>query len=207
MILFPAVLFYLVTLNMAANLLKLSKQSVQTAVSAARLPRQYAMVNTKRPRSYWDYESMKDSDLTWSPPYDYEVQQKIGRGKYSDVFLAYNTRNEQRCCIKMLKPVKSKKIYREIKVLQNLSGDNNNIVQLLDTIRDPISKTPSLIFEYVEPSDWKQLNETLTEKEWIYYVSKHLQTIAGLDLLFLSALSSDTLLPFQWDHASRCQAT
>ena len=148
----------------ASNLLKLSKHSIQT-LATKQLPKQYANVNTQRPRSYWDYENF---EIEWNLPYDYEVKQKVGRGKYSDVFEGLNTKNNTKCCIKMLKPVKSKKINREIKILQNLSG-GTNIIQLYDTIRDPISKTPSLIFEYMQASDWKLLNETLSEREWKYY--------------------------------------
>jgi serine/threonine protein kinase len=43
--------------------------------------------------------------------------------------------NYQKCVIKVLKPVKKKKIKREIKILQNLSG-GPNIVGLLDVVRD-----------------------------------------------------------------------
>lgn len=57
--------------------------------------------------------------------------------------------NYQKCVIKVLKPVKKKKIKREIKILQNLAG-GENIVALLDVVRDPQSKTPSLIFEYIQ---------------------------------------------------------
>lgn len=38
--------------------------------------------------------------------------------------------------IKTLKPVKKKKIKREVKILQNLAG-GPNIIKLLDTVRDP----------------------------------------------------------------------
>ena len=40
-------------------------------------------------------------------------------------------------------------IKREIKILQNLFG-GPNVIQLLDVVRDPQSKTPSLVFEYVQ---------------------------------------------------------
>lgn len=70
---------------------------------------------------------------------------KVGRGKYSEVFEGINIVNEEKCIIKVLKPVKKKKIKREIKILQNLRG-GPNIVRLLDVVRDP-SKTPSIIFE------------------------------------------------------------
>jgi serine/threonine protein kinase len=54
----------------------------------------------------------------------------------------------------ILKPVKKKKIKREIKILQNLTG-GPNIIQLLDMVRDPASETPSLIFEHVDNVDFK----------------------------------------------------
>ncbi len=39
-------------------------------------------------------------------------------------------------------------------MLQNLTG-GTNIIRLLDIVRDPESKTPSLIFEYVNNTDFK----------------------------------------------------
>jgi len=67
---------------------------------------------------------------------NYEIIKKIGRGKYSEVFEAINITNDQKCVIKVLKPVKKKKIKREIKILQNLTG-GPNIVSLYDVVRDP----------------------------------------------------------------------
>lgn len=65
----------------------------------------------------------------------YEIYRKIGRGKYSEVFEGVNTLNGEKCVIKVLKPVKKKKIKREIKILQNLTG-GPNIIGLLDVVRD-----------------------------------------------------------------------
>lgn len=59
-----------------------------------------------------------------------------GRGKYSEVFEGINIVNYQKCVVKVLKPVKKKKIKREIKILQNLAG-GPNVVALLDVVRDP----------------------------------------------------------------------
>ena len=59
----------------------------------------------------------------------------LGRGKYSEVFEGINIVNYQKCVIKVLKPVKKKKIKREIKILQNLAG-GPNVVALLDVVRD-----------------------------------------------------------------------
>ena len=41
---------------------------------------------------------------------DYEVVRKVGRGKYSEVFEGININNNERCVIKILKPVKKKKV-------------------------------------------------------------------------------------------------
>ncbi len=41
---------------------------------------------------------------------DYEVVRKVGRGKYSEVFEGVNVVNNQKCIIKILKPVKKKKV-------------------------------------------------------------------------------------------------
>ncbi|KAJ1554537.1 Casein kinase II subunit alpha, partial [Cladochytrium tenue] len=67
---------------------------------------------------------------------DYEIVKKIGRGKYSEVFEGINVSSNDRCVIKVLKPVKKKKIKREVKILRNLAT-GPNIVQLYDVVRDP----------------------------------------------------------------------
>ena len=109
----------------------------------------------------------------------------------------------------MLKPVKKKKIKREIKILQNLSG-GPNIVALLDVVRDSQvnqifssynpdtvpkagagksaldgyvvsdeetndswmmqSKTPSLIFEYVNKTDFRSLYPKFVDFDVRYYI-------------------------------------
>ena len=52
---------------------------------------------------------------------------KLGRGKYSEVFESINISNNEKCVVKTLKPVKKKKIKREIKILENLRGGTNVI--------------------------------------------------------------------------------
>lgn len=49
------------------------------------------------------FHKLRDQD-------DYEVVQKVGRGKYSEVFEGINVSNNERCIIKILKPVKKKKV-------------------------------------------------------------------------------------------------
>ncbi|KAH9608737.1 hypothetical protein KSS87_019401, partial [Heliosperma pusillum] len=135
--------------------------------------RVYADVNVLRPKEYSDYESLT---VQWGDQDDYEVVRKIGRGKYSEVFEGINVNSNERCVIKILKPVKKKKIKREIKILQNLCGGPNTI-KLLDIVRDQHSKTPSLIFEYVNSTDFKVLYPTLLDYDIRYYIYELLKAL------------------------------
>jgi len=109
-----------------------ASMALNSTTGATSVARVYADVNANMPRSYWDYDSV---NISWGVLENYEVVRKIGRGKYSEVFEGINVVNYQKCVIKVLKPVKKKKIKREIKILQNLSG-GPNIVSLLDVVRD-----------------------------------------------------------------------
>lgn len=52
-----------------------------------------------------------------------------------------------------------------------------NIIQLLDVVRDPQSKTPSLIFEHVNNVDFKVLYPTLTDYDIRYYLHELLKAL------------------------------
>lgn len=88
--------------------------------------------------------------------------------------------NYQKCVIKVLKPVKKKKIKREIKILQNLSG-GPNVVALLDVVRDNASKTPSLIFEYVNNTDFRSLYPKFVDYDVRYYIFELLKVFVGCE--------------------------
>ena len=101
--------------------------------------------------------------VQWGSQDHYEIVRKVGRGKYSEVrpssgdrprigsrffgtqvFEGINIVNEEKCIIKVLKPVKKKKIKREIKILMDLAG-GPNVISLLDVVRDPAVSRPSTI--------------------------------------------------------------
>lgn len=79
------------------------------------LPKVYQTVNVDRPNEYSNYDQLK---VVWNRLDPYQVTKKLGRGKYSEVFEGH--RGDTKCVVKVLKPVKKRKIYREIKILQNL---------------------------------------------------------------------------------------
>lgn len=140
-------------------------------MSVARI---YKDVNLNKPKSYYDYETFEP---TWREQDDYQIIRKIGRGKYSEVFDGMDMKNNKLCVVKILKPVKKKKIQREIKILKNLQG-GTNIIHLVDAVRDPISKTNSLVFEHVDNIDFKVLFPTLVDKDIRFYI---FQLLRGLD--------------------------
>ncbi|CAG0880092.1 unnamed protein product [Cyprideis torosa] len=76
----------------------------------------------------------------------------------------------QQCVVKILKPVKKKKIKREIKILENLRG-GTNVITLLDVVKDAVTRTPALVFEYVNNTDFKQLYMNFNDYDirWVIY--------------------------------------
>ncbi|KAI8884193.1 casein kinase II subunit alpha [Backusella circina FSU 941] len=137
------------------------------------ISRCYADFNSNMPSTYWDYDNLQ---VVWGNQEHYEIVRKVGRGKYSEVFEGINITNDEKCVIKALKPVKKKKIKREIKILQNLAG-GTNIVGLLDIVREPTSKTPAIIFEYVNNTDFKILYPRFTVYDIQYYMFELLKAL------------------------------
>ncbi|KAH8921268.1 kinase-like protein [Atractiella rhizophila] len=133
----------------------------------------YADANEKLGKAHWDYNNLV---IQWGNASDFEIIRRVGKGKYSEAFQAIDLKHKETCVIKVLKPVKKMKIKREIKVLQILHG-GPNIVRLLDVCRDPQSKTPSIIFEYVDNTDLRTLNPVLTDHDVRFYMFQLLKAL------------------------------
>ena len=103
---------------------------------------------------------------------DYEFIEKIGRGRYSEVYKACDLLTNQTVVVKMLKPVKKEKVRRELMVLEAVR-DCKYVIRLIDQVADPSNVTPSLIFEYVKNQDFRSLYPTLTKsciKQYIFQI-------------------------------------
>ena len=140
-------------------------------VSHARV---YSEVNNNKPEEYSSYEEYQ---FEINDPNPYQILSKLGRGKYSEVFKVVNIPKHKIQVLKVLKPVASYKVRREIKILQNLSA-GENIIKLLNIVKSSIPETPALVFEHVNNTDFKELYPTLEEDEIRYYV---FQTLKALD--------------------------
>ncbi|RDB25418.1 Casein kinase II subunit alpha [Hypsizygus marmoreus] len=137
------------------------------------MARVYADINATLGESWYDYDKF---NIDWSPPERYEIVRRVGGGKYSEVFEGVDMVNHEQCVIKVLKPVAAKKIKREIKVLRNLTG-GPNVVALLDVVLDSSCRYHSLIMEYVENIEWKQLYPRLTESDIKHYTFQLLKAL------------------------------
>ncbi|KAH9440599.1 hypothetical protein MJO28_016189 [Puccinia striiformis f. sp. tritici] len=133
----------------------------------------YAHVNAEFGQTWWDYDGLS---VSWGHQDNYEIVRKVGRGKYSEVFEGVNIVNDEKCIVKVLKPVKKKKIKREIKILQNLAG-GPNIITLLDVVRDPQSKTPSIVTEYINNTDFKVLYPKFSDYDVRFYILELLKAL------------------------------
>ncbi|CAH6720813.1 negative regulator of the PHO system [[Candida] jaroonii] len=133
----------------------------------------YTEVLSQMPKNYYDYSNY---EIEWNDPDNYEIVEKIGRGRYSEVFTGVSIDNGSTVVIKVLKPVKRKKIKREISILQHVAGGPATI-ELLNVVRDPQIRIPALIFEHINNIDSKTLYPTLGDHEIRYYMYQLLQSL------------------------------
>lgn len=77
---------------------------------------------------------------------------KLGRGKYSDVYSGVNMVKGTEVAVKIFKPIKKSKIKREVKILNLLKG-GTNIIEIQDVVRDTSTKTPAIITEFVSQGE------------------------------------------------------
>ena len=108
---------------------------------------------------------------------DYEFIEKIGRGRYSEVFKAQNLLSNETVVVKMLKPVKKEKVRRELMTLAAVK-ESPNVIKLIDQVADPSNVTPSFVFEYVKNQDFRSLYPNLTKQSIKMYIY---QILAGLE--------------------------
>ena len=107
---------------------------------------------------------------------NYYMVERIGRGKFSTVFLG-RTVSGQPCVLKVLKPVSLSKINKEIKILEELKG-GPNVIQFYDVVFDSESQSITLIMEYIENIDFRILYEQFTIEDVKFYVYNILKCLS-----------------------------
>lgn len=76
--------------------------------------------------------------------------------------------------IKILKPVRTEKIFRETKILQTLYG-GPNIVKLYDVVKS--GETPCLVFEHIPNIETRKIIPKLNDIDIRLYTFKILQAL------------------------------
>nr|CAI5858577.1 unnamed protein product [Callosobruchus analis] len=127
----------------------------------------YCEVLKNKPSSYYEYDSYvpQTDDIN-----DYSILKKIGHGKYSIVFEGVHDPKDERVVIKILKPVRKRKVKREIKILECLRG-GVNIVRLLAVVDITQMDTTALVFEQlINNEDFKNVYLKLSEADSRFYL-------------------------------------
>lgn len=136
--------------------------------------RVYANVFEGKSASYYEYDNFTPKLENIN---DYTIIRRLGQGKYSVVFEGLNEVKNETIIIKILKPVRRKKIKREIKILDYLKG-GVNIVKLLAVVSIPNTDLNGLIFEQLENcEDFKSIYMTLNQFDSAYYVYELLKAL------------------------------
>jgi casein kinase II subunit alpha len=144
------------------------------SVENAKWTGEYRNICLSRPPEYSFYGQL---EISWGNMQDYQCHHKLGRGKYSEVYQGANANNEEKCVIKILKPVKIEKIYREIKILETLYG-GPNIIKLYDILKETVSKTPCFVYEYMPNIiETKKLIPSLSDHDNRLYLYKLLMAL------------------------------
>ena len=72
------------------------------------------------------------------------------------MFEAVDRETGARCVVKIMRPVKEARLKREIKILRHVGG-GPSIVRLSEVVRDPDTKTPVFVFDFVDTTPLKAL--------------------------------------------------
>ena len=129
-------------------------------------------------------ESMKDpalfyinQDIKLGDMSKYEVNAKIGRGRYSEVYSGIEKYTNEKVVIKILKPINKNKIKREAVILQYLNKCPNS-VHLLDITKGESIDIYCLIYNNISGHDLKLIYKNITPEDMKLYIYKILQCLS-----------------------------
>jgi len=126
----------------------------------------------KDPALFYINQDIKLGDMS-----KYEVNAKIGRGRYSEVYSGIEKYTNQKVVIKILKPINKNKIKREAVILQYLN-DCPNSVHLIDITKGECIDIYCLIYNNISGHDLKLVYKNITPEDMKLYIYKILQCLS-----------------------------
>ena len=127
--------------------------------------------NIKEPSLFYINEEIKFGDIS-----KYEVNAKVGRGRYSEVYSGLNKNTNTKVIIKILKPININKIKREVVILKYLK-DCPNSVRLLDITKSYETDIHCLIYNNISGYDLKLFSINITPEDLKLYIYKILKCL------------------------------
>jgi casein kinase II subunit alpha len=138
------------------------------------ISRIYTNVNLQMGPRHWKSRG-------WNPHFGdisrYKITERLGDGRYSDVFLALRDDTEV-CAVKLLKPVNTDRVRRELKILTEVQG-HECVLKLIDIVIDGKVGIPAMITEAIEGNvPWRELFATMSLEDSRFYLYRVLQALA-----------------------------
>ena len=132
----------------------------------------YTNVNLDLGPDHWRFRS-------WNPPFGditrYKLVEWLGDGRYSDVFRAIRDDKDE-CAVKLLKPVNTDRVRRELKILTEVQGQAS-VLELYDIVIDGREGIPAMVTEFVDNIAWRNLFGAMTMDGIRYYIYRVLQAL------------------------------
>jgi casein kinase II subunit alpha len=129
-------------------------------------------VNLEMGEPHWSFRD-------WNPPFGdisrYSLCKWIGGGRYADVFVALQDARRQ-CAIKMLKPVNTDRVRRELKILSEVQG-HKNVLELWDVLLDPRTCIPCMVTPLLPNQEWKSMFESFSLRKIKFYMYRLLEAL------------------------------
>ena len=117
-----------------------------------------------------------NQDISMGDISKYEVNAKIGRGRYSEVYSGIIKNTDNKVVIKILKPINKNKIKREVVILKYLK-DCPNSVHLLDITKGEATDIYCLIYNNISGHELKLFSINITPEDLKLYIYKILQCL------------------------------
>ncbi len=157
----------------------------------------YRDVNVERTPSYWDYDNFT---IDYTDVSRYRVIDKVGRGKFSKTYSAWDEETHNLVVVKKLHDhTHPTKIRREVKILQALKG-GPNIIELFGVVKTKKTGKSALIFEYVENMDWQKAFPKFTIDDvrfYVFEVLKALHYAHSNDVMYRDLKPSNIVMDYQ----------